>query len=612
VDIGKLFARVGLLDDGFSSEMNLIKRKSKSFTDDISKAFTELGKTVSQGATAYKAWKLGTKVFGDAFQATEKIKISTVSMAAIITSMSKQADKDLAGAYKKALAYTQQLVPYLEVLDAKTVATAQGLMAMAETFAYSGVLLKTNNKEQEQGFVNIANALALITQGQDQEIQMRQEIRGLMSGQVRDQNRLAVMINNMVGGDLKKHLAIWIKEGTVIENIGGFLKGFAASTADIENTWAAIGTTLETIYQRTLRGAFAPIYRDIINWGREIVKDGFKALDTNVDITEEMKKQEKGAKEIKQHTETWADMLSEGVRKGWIVVKAAARTVWDIVGDIAPLLIICAQVTGLMAKGWGYIVSVLPAAYKETKRIADEATGGLLSRTKKRLQEVIEALKKEDLWEALVAASGARDKGLGAMMEARWEKSLEAMRNKTGLHLAKIKGDILSSNFLDEAAAALVQYEANLAKLKLTPEIPEPPELKKMSKGDEEKSAKARSDAMMEEARKSKEIAEDVYKTRKSYIDAEIDRMRELGVYEIDIMTQTAEAGKDAIFEWYESSKQAIDAEAEARKEKKEEAFDSEKWVAAQMAALDAEREKRVAGNTEKLTGMEVAAGKKR
>ena len=158
----------------------------------------------------------------------------------------------------------------MEEWNAKTVATGANLSAMVETMAQGGVLLDINNKKQEKGFLAIANALALITQGQNQDIQFRQEIRGLLLGEVRATNLLSRIISQRIGGGLKKQIALWKEQGTLVENVGALLVGFSAATKDIESTWIAVGTTLETMYNRVMRGMFVPVYEDIISMGQQI------------------------------------------------------------------------------------------------------------------------------------------------------------------------------------------------------------------------------------------------------------------------------------------------------------------------------------------------------
>jgi len=244
--------------------MRDMQRVSRKATRVVALQFAAL--TAATGGFAM----LIAKGFKDAFSSVEDYRMSTASLASTITSFSKNASKDLSGIYKQAYEYSEQLVLKMEEWNAKTVATGKNLTAMAETLAQNGILLDLNNKKQEKGFLAIANALALMTQGQNQDIQFRQEIRGLAKGEIKATNLLAKLLSERIGGELKKHVELWKKEGTLIENAGALLDGFQEGAKDLQNTWQAVGTTLATIYNRILRGVFEKKYESIIETGKKI------------------------------------------------------------------------------------------------------------------------------------------------------------------------------------------------------------------------------------------------------------------------------------------------------------------------------------------------------
>lgn len=219
--------------------------------------------TVARGS--FNEFKTGLK-------AVEDFNLTVASSAAFITTFSERAKQgDLAGAFKEAHQYAKVLAEKLEQIDAQTVATGKDLQTISETMVQYGVLLDINNKKQVQGFQNIANALALTTAGQNKDIQMRQEINALLMGQVRATDRLAKLLK-AIDPELESHLKKWKQEGTLIENVGELLGGFAASTKEIENLWTAVGSTMDTIHKRVLRGALEPAYRDLIDLAKDFNK----------------------------------------------------------------------------------------------------------------------------------------------------------------------------------------------------------------------------------------------------------------------------------------------------------------------------------------------------
>jgi len=205
-------------------------------------------------------------------KAVEDFGMGIAQSTALITTFSQKAkDGNIAGAYIEANKYAKELMLSLEMIDQKTIANSKDLQVMSETFIANGVLLDINNKKQIEGFTSVANALAIMTQGQNKDIQMRQEIRGLMDGEIRSQDKLGMLLKAQIP-DIEKQLKIWQQEGTVLENLGGLLKGFGATTVLIEAQWATVGSTMETIHTRVLRGMFEPVFKDLIQMAKALNK----------------------------------------------------------------------------------------------------------------------------------------------------------------------------------------------------------------------------------------------------------------------------------------------------------------------------------------------------
>jgi len=202
----------------------------------------------------------------------EDFNLGVASSAAFITTFSeKTRSGDLAGGFREANEYAKALNAKLEIMDSQTIASGKDLQIMSETMLQYGVVLDINNQKQVSGFTNIATALALVTQGQNKDIQMRQEINALLMGQVRATDRLPKLLS-AIDPHLQEHLVLWKKEGTLIENVGELLKGFATSTGDLDDLWITVGSTMETIHNRVLRGAFKPIFEDLIGLAKDINK----------------------------------------------------------------------------------------------------------------------------------------------------------------------------------------------------------------------------------------------------------------------------------------------------------------------------------------------------
>ncbi len=267
----KKLSKSGRISDKMAADFH--KNIGVKMTDDLKKlerqgekSFKVLGNAAKlAGAAIVASIGVGFKNINiEGLKAVEDYKIKMASLTAFMTTFSqKTAMGDIVNGFQEANNYAGRLIISLEKIDAKTVATGKDLGVMAETMMQNGVLLDIDNQKQVEGFTRIANALKLVTAGQNQDIQMRQEINALLKGQIRAIDRLPKLLS-AVDPKLQEHLRLWREQGTTIEEVGKLLAGFGASTDLIEETWTAVGSSLETIQTRILRDGFKPIYEDLL------------------------------------------------------------------------------------------------------------------------------------------------------------------------------------------------------------------------------------------------------------------------------------------------------------------------------------------------------------
>ncbi len=262
---------------------------SAAAIDRVGKSMTEVGKSTQFSMAKFRDMIITVGLYTVAFQglsavvggisseftrglkSVEEFDLAIASTAAFITTFSADLKNgaDIGAVYERAAGYAGRLNEKLEMIDANTIASGKHLQMMSETFIQHGVLLDVNNKRQVDGFTNIATALALVTAGQNQDVQMRQEINALLNGQVRATDRLPRLLQ-AIDPELQMHLKLWKEQGTTIENVGELLKGFSSNTGTLNNQWISVGSTMETIHNRILRGAFRPVFEDLIKLAKDL------------------------------------------------------------------------------------------------------------------------------------------------------------------------------------------------------------------------------------------------------------------------------------------------------------------------------------------------------
>jgi len=253
--VGDLVARLRLDNSGFKKEVRIAEN-----------ALTGLKKTAVAALAGWGTFHAARSFWRTMLSSIEQYQMAVVQTAAMMTGMMEQRPGEgLAKQYAEATRYAEVLVSKLEEIDAKTLLTADDLQLISREMMKQGQILDVNNQKQIQGFTNIANAVATISAGApNKQIQLMQETRALLQGQVNVHSQLAMMLNAQVG-DLKKQVALHKEQGDLIEWLGEKLRGFEAAGKDLEGTWEAIGSTMQTIYRRTIRGGLTEAFRDILS-----------------------------------------------------------------------------------------------------------------------------------------------------------------------------------------------------------------------------------------------------------------------------------------------------------------------------------------------------------
>lgn len=277
--------------------------------------------------------------FVSGLKAVEDYKVSVATMAGFITTFADKAQQggNIGKIYSMAKVEAKELINVLEILDAKTIASGKDLRTIAEGFIKQGVSINIQNKETQQGLINIATAAKLLTAGQNQEIQLRQEIRALAQGQVKDSNLLVKAIEPMVP-NIKEQILKWKEMGVLIPELGKLFEGLGLASKDMEISWATIGSTLETTKDRILREGMLPVYNDLLSIAMKL-RDVF--LDSNGQLTEQAK------------------ILQGQIATAWETIKNAVSVVWSIIEPFSPLFLSLGLLTGKIASGWGQILAIM-------------------------------------------------------------------------------------------------------------------------------------------------------------------------------------------------------------------------------------------------------------
>jgi len=278
MNIGTLWAQVGLnnslLKSGAKDSERVINDLSTSINSKLTGA-ANMAKTalglLGVGFTA--DYLIGQVNAG--IEAIDNLHLSTVKMASMISTT--QGPDNIAAKYAEAKKYAVGLAEELRKIDDISFANSEGLQAMAETMIMQGQVIDTNNKKEMESFAALSNMVAMYTQGQNQGMQIRQEMRALMSGEARMGAVVAQQIDQMAksSGQYKNGLEDIVKlgkeHGDFWQRIEPYLAGVKAAAPDIANSWESVKSSWDTAMTQLKRNVFADVYKEATESGREFV-----------------------------------------------------------------------------------------------------------------------------------------------------------------------------------------------------------------------------------------------------------------------------------------------------------------------------------------------------
>ena len=389
-------------------------------------------------------------------KAVEEINMSLIRMSALFTGMMEAPakGKTIADQFNQASAYSERLFQTLVRINPYIAGGLKDLMLMTEEMAKQGIVLDINNEKQVRSFQNIANAVMTVSAGyQNREVQIRQEARSLMEGVIRPTNQLAMMVNAMVGGNLKVMVDQWKRQGTLIENMGMYLKGFDAASGRISLTWDAVKTTFESIIQLAMYEKFQGLYTDLM-------KQGVKLNDWLMENK---------------------DIVGGYVKAVWDTLAATVGTVVKAFKDLASILDALAgrDFTSAIPKNLIFFFTVLlPKLYETTTMLGQ--IGKELDKIEKRGKP--KTKEEEGILDIFKEAFGPvgkslRQFGIRLLQEAGWNiDELKKEYRELGIQLGEAYGEGFDEEY-DKIARELMQRGEPA--LKLMPPPPDPEAVKK-------------------------------------------------------------------------------------------------------------------------------------
>jgi hypothetical protein len=205
-------------------------------------------------------------------EAIDDFRLSVIGTSAI---MIPSIESGTTAAEKMAIAWQHntEMMKRLEVVAARHIATGKAVRDVYEGMIIARVF---PDEKDVENLAKLADFITLYTKGQRLEIQLMQEVRGLMDGQVRAQNKLAFTLDRILNGKLKEHIQLWRAAGrnaqgelVILQEITTLLGDIGVLQGEILGTAQTWKNTLATMAERILRDGTVGAYEDIVVLLRE-------------------------------------------------------------------------------------------------------------------------------------------------------------------------------------------------------------------------------------------------------------------------------------------------------------------------------------------------------
>ncbi len=211
---------------------------------------------------AKKLFEVFTSTFGGAINNIDDFRKGTIGAAASMTNLASEsgnAGKTWEEIFNRNLKATTQTFFELEKLSAKYFASSIDLQQAYNAFAQRGIIIRRAEFSQ---LAQLVDMILLLTKGQQTSIQVQEEIRSLVNGSIRPTAQLSQLIKAF-GLDVKE-VADQIRATQSLAPLEAILRGSAASTKAIQNTYSAAANGLETIIRQTSRFGFETLYDQLV------------------------------------------------------------------------------------------------------------------------------------------------------------------------------------------------------------------------------------------------------------------------------------------------------------------------------------------------------------
>ena len=229
------------------------------------------GVTLSIGGAAYlmkQAWDGWFDLVSGGIKAVDDYKRAIIGAAAHMADLSV-AGTPKAEAYGEWTQYFEWLWAKAKEVDQKVAASGREIFEMAMQMAKKGVIAQTTEDVETLGF--LMDKLKSVTQGMTNMTgQLHSEVRALFAGTINMHSQLAEALQE-IDANFKSNYENARKTGEVLPYLATLLEGIKIASKDTAETWEAVHSTMQSLWQEIQIEAFGEAYKDVVKFAKEIV-----------------------------------------------------------------------------------------------------------------------------------------------------------------------------------------------------------------------------------------------------------------------------------------------------------------------------------------------------
>lgn len=235
-------------------------QKSAKSIDNQNKSFTLMIAKLALVTFAVQTLaNIFQNTFGAVLNKIDEFNLAAIGTASAITGITSELDRPVADVFNQNLEATKVLFEKLEIVAADFFASGAELQLAFNTLAQRGVVVR---EDEFRILAKITDQIKLLTGGQNTEIQIQQELRAILDGNVRTTTAFGKALQAR-GVDVAQ-LAREVQATGSLAAFEPFLTGLDAASGAIKRTLTSVLSTFQSLFNILSRGIFEDTFDSVV------------------------------------------------------------------------------------------------------------------------------------------------------------------------------------------------------------------------------------------------------------------------------------------------------------------------------------------------------------